>query len=156
MRNECTGRSVLTNRKRPKRTAVKEVTHITIEGSSEKLINRCKKVLSHCHSQLLPLIGYYDILSFFFSFVSLFVFTENECQNYKILNTADRSQFHKTSGPGIRCDQNEIDPNSWYRFTGAAGNAMADTCVQPNRCQTMRTGWFDGKYPEVRNNFLIV
>ena len=96
------------------------------------------------------------MLSLVLSFVALFVFTENECQNYKILDTPDRSQFHITTrGMKVRCDRNEIDLNSWYRFTGAAGNAMADTCVQPNRCQTIRTGWFDGIYPEVVEIFPI-
>jgi len=39
--------------------------------------------------------------------------------------------------------------NKWYRFTGGAGQAMADKCVEPGRCQTLMSGWMEGKHPEV-------
>lgn len=75
---------------------------------------------------------------------------ENECNRYKIFNSPDRSQFHNTDFTmRVRCDHDQIDENSWYRFAGAAGNAMAEKCVQPARCQTYRTGWFAGSYPKV-------
>ena len=75
---------------------------------------------------------------------------ENECKDYKELDDADRSQFQATDkAKPFRCDDKKLDENSWYRFTGAAGNAMADKCVAPWKCQTFSTGWYSGSYPKV-------
>ena len=75
--------------------------------------------------------------------------TENECTDYKVLDDADRSQFHITdTKKTVRCDKERVG-DSWYRFVGAAGNAMADKCVKPGRCQTFSTGWYSGSYPKV-------
>lgn len=78
--------------------------------------------------------------------------TENECADYKELDDADRSQSHKTNGAKpFRCDHKQLDENSWYRFTGAAGNAMADKCLDPWKCQTLSTGWYNGSYPKIED-----
>lgn len=75
---------------------------------------------------------------------------ENECKDYKELDDADRSQNQVTDrAKPLRCDHKRLDENSWYRFTGAAGNAMADKCVDPGKCQTLSTGWYNGSYPKV-------
>ena len=77
-------------------------------------------------------------------------YAENECKSYKIFDDASRSQFHVTNyGRPIRCDNGQLDENRWYRFTGRAGNAMADQCVPSSRCQTFGTGWYSGSYPQV-------
>ena len=78
------------------------------------------------------------------------MYVENECEDYKELDDADRSQSHETNRvKSPRCDHKRLDENNWYRFTGAAGNAMADKCVDPWRCQTLSTGWYNGSYPKV-------
>lgn len=60
---------------------------------------------------------------------------------------------HSLAGPP-KCDhwvQNPSfkDNNRWYRFTGKAGQAMPEKCVDPFKCQTFLSGWMDGKHPEV-------
>ena len=37
----------------------------------------------------------------------------------------------------------------WYRFSGAAGNQMAETCVDFYRCGTSAPGWVNGSHPTV-------
>ena len=58
---------------------------------------------------------------------------------------------HHTSGNRRYCDHWNFGfaAKPWYRFTGKAGQAMADKYVPPMRCQTLMSGWMDGKHPEV-------
>ena len=37
----------------------------------------------------------------------------------------------------------------WYRFSGAAGNQMAESCVEVYRCGTRYPGWLNGSLPTV-------
>ena len=37
----------------------------------------------------------------------------------------------------------------WYRFSGAAGNQMAESCVDRYRCGTYFPGWLNGSHPTV-------
>ena len=37
----------------------------------------------------------------------------------------------------------------WYRFSGAAGNQMAESCVDMFRCGTTTPGWLNGSHPTV-------
>ena len=37
----------------------------------------------------------------------------------------------------------------WYRFSGAAGNQMAESCVDRDRCGTYFPGWLNGSHPTV-------
>ena len=37
----------------------------------------------------------------------------------------------------------------WYRFSGAAGNQMAESCVDMDRCGTWNPGWLNGSHPTV-------
>ena len=37
----------------------------------------------------------------------------------------------------------------WYRFSGEAGNQMAQSCVDRHRCGTFYPGWLDGSHPTV-------
>ena len=37
----------------------------------------------------------------------------------------------------------------WYRFSGAAGNQMAESCVDRYRCGTSLPGWLNGSHPTV-------
>ena len=35
----------------------------------------------------------------------------------------------------------------WYRFSGAAGNQMAESCVDMDHCGTFYPGWLNGSHP---------
>ena len=37
----------------------------------------------------------------------------------------------------------------WYRFSGRAGNQMADSCVDHKHCGTTNPGWINGGHPSV-------
>lgn len=80
--------------------------------------------------------------------------TENECTDYHILNSSDRSMTHYNPSAPKKCDHWVQTPSfknkkRWYRFTGKAGQAMSEKCVPPHKCQTLRSGWMKGKHPEV-------
>jgi len=70
---------------------------------------------------------------------------KGECNNYKTLNTADRSMSY--SGDGSKCDRGLIIRPGWYRFSGEAGSSMADKCVPKNHCGTNAAGWMTGSHP---------
>lgn len=61
---------------------------------------------------------------------------------------------HSLSGPP-KCDHWARNPSfkkdemRWYRFTGRAGQAMPEECVDKRKCQTFMSGWMEGKHPEV-------
>ena len=69
-----------------------------------------------------------------------------ECYNYKVLNEASRSKTYY-SGYYYQCDNMlSID---WYRFSGAAGNQISESCVDRYRCGTYIPGWLNGSHPTV-------
>ena len=72
----------------------------------------------------------------------------NGCNNYSVLDEADRAQGH-VSQPHwrYRCD-NELE-TGWYRFQGAAGDRMPDKCVLRFRCGTTNPGWLNGTHPTI-------
>lgn len=77
---------------------------------------------------------------------------ENECTTYRVLDSADRSKTNvNTVSQGDKCDHwnSGFVRNAWYRFTGAAGQTMADECVQAGSCQTTMAGWMNGTHPKV-------
>ena len=81
-----------------------------------------------------------------------FFLLENECSDYATLSSADRSVAHVTVGRP-KCDHSTYGfPLRWYRFTGGAGQAIANKCVNSRRCQTYMAGWMDGQYPKVSYN----
>ena len=51
-------------------------------------------------------------------------------------------------GPSL-CD--DLLPEGWYRFVGAAGTKMPTTRVPANRCGTVWSGWLDGAHPTVED-----
>lgn len=71
----------------------------------------------------------------------------DECHNYKTLSEADRAQGNVLQD-NKRCDQLDLTPG-WYRFQGAAGDRIADKCVDTNRCGTYAPGWLSGAHPTV-------
>ena len=68
-----------------------------------------------------------------------------ECYNYKVLNETSRSKTYNESY--FQCD-NTLSTD-WYRFSGAAGNQMAESCVEMYRCGTYSPGWLNGSHPTV-------
>lgn len=83
--------------------------------------------------------------------IILFLSTENECANYKVLNESDRSQTNHTSVTALKCDHwiYNFEPDRWNRFEGAAGQTMALKPVAPYRCSSIMSGWMNDKHPEV-------
>ena len=74
------------------------------------------------------------------TFIVLFL----ECQSYRTLSEANRAQSYRGTG---NCDNSLV--KAWYRFTGSAGNKMADTLVPVNHCGTSATGYLTGGHPTV-------
>ena len=69
-----------------------------------------------------------------------------ECQNYGILNSADRKVTYTTyaSNP---CDRG-LGPR-WFRFQGSAGTRMPTLCPPYHRCGAVVPGWLNGGHPTV-------
>jgi len=75
--------------------------------------------------------------------------TVDGCNNYTVLSEADRAQGHKViNASNYRCDRDDLVPG-WYRFQGAAGDQMADKCVDMNHCGTHHPGWLNGRHPTI-------
>ncbi|EDO41045.1 predicted protein [Nematostella vectensis] len=72
-----------------------------------------------------------------------------ECRRYTVFNSFDRAMGN-TAQNSIRCDQKDLPGNLWYRFLGAAGNAMPTRCVPVKRCGTHAPGWMVGSHPSLR------
>ena len=70
-----------------------------------------------------------------------------ECYNYKVLNETSRSKTYNESY--YQCD--DMLSADWYRFSGPAGNQMAESCVDVDRCGTWHPGWLNGSHPTVNN-----
>ena len=78
--------------------------------------------------------------------------TVDGCHNYTVLSEADRAQGHISSN--YRSDRYDLVPG-WYRFQGAAGDRMADKCVQMDHCGTRSPGWLNGTHPTVAEGVVI-
>ncbi|XP_031553321.1 neurogenic locus notch homolog protein 1-like isoform X4 [Actinia tenebrosa] len=68
-----------------------------------------------------------------------------ECRSYAVLKEGDRAQGF-ISKHVLKCDKDRFT-KKWYRFSGAAGSAMASSCVSKNRCGTHASGWMEGSHP---------
>ena len=49
-------------------------------------------------------------------------------------------------GNVLRCDKNDLS-KGWYRFTGEAGELMANKCPAIHHCGTHAPGWMEGSHP---------
>lgn len=67
------------------------------------------------------------------------------CTSYSILGEKSRAAGYQ--GGTAKCDQREIATPAWYRFSGDAGNKMADSCVPQLHCGTHAPGWMKGDHP---------
>jgi uromodulin len=70
------------------------------------------------------------------------------CRKYKVLNQRNRGKSY-TPQNALKCDKSGF-ATRWYRFTGAAGNKMPNSCVPMRRCSTHASGWMKGAYPRIR------
>ena len=59
---------------------------------------------------------------------------------------------HSGQNP-LKCDKNDLTKD-WYRFSGAAGNAMPTACVPKNRCGTHAPGWLNASHPTVHEGIV--
>ena len=64
---------------------------------------------------------------------------------HKLLDEKDRAAGY--SGGAAKCDQSALMTPAWYRFSGAAGDKMADSCVKKAHCGTHAPGWLNGAHP---------
>ena len=74
-----------------------------------------------------------------------------ECNEYKVLQTEDRS-VHQPYNPAAACDHS-LEP-AWYRFQRNAGNAMANSCPRRFHCGTIVPGWLKGELPSVQEGIV--
>ena len=71
-------------------------------------------------------------------------FPSIECKNYKTLNDKERARSYQ----GVyKCDSSLV--KDWYKFTGSAGNQMADSPVPMKHCGTHAPGYLSGGHPTV-------
>ena len=72
----------------------------------------------------------------------------------QILSDANRKSSYVTPkyGPYL-CDN--LLPEGWYRFVGAAGTRMPTTRVPAYRCGTDWSGWLDGAHPTVEDGYVL-
>ena len=75
------------------------------------------------------------------------------CNDYKILNEAERNHQVKTSGSSW-CDQtghsytnSQWHGDDWYRFLSPAGTRIAEEAPGIHYCGTAITGWMQGSHP---------
>ena len=94
--------------------------------------------------------GQIKIMWLSFPFWIAINFLADGCYNYSILNDSDRKNTYNTPTNGeVLCDN--LLPEGWYRFVGAAGTKMPTTPVHRFRCNTAFPGWLKGAEPTVAN-----
>lgn len=67
------------------------------------------------------------------------------CASYSVLDEKDRAAGNDANK--YTCDQRDIATPAWYRFSGDAGDKMADSCVAELHCGTHAPGWLNGDHP---------
>ena len=65
-----------------------------------------------------------------------------ERKSYRTLTEGDRAPSYEGV---VKCDNSLT--KAWYRFTGSAGNKMADTVVATHHCGTHAPGYLTGGHP---------
>ena len=70
------------------------------------------------------------------------------CYNYQNLSDANRKSSYVTPIDGQSLCDNVL-PQGWYRFVGAAGTKMPTTRVPGFRCGTDFSGWLNDAHPIV-------
>ncbi len=70
----------------------------------------------------------------------------DDCQNYISLTKADRKDTYESQQPYL---SDGTLATGWYRFEGAAGTMMSNSCVRKGRCGGGFPGWLQGNLPTV-------
>ena len=73
------------------------------------------------------------------------------CSSYTELNSTDRHVNYSTTS--AQCDSRMAV--KWYRFTGAGGTTLPETCPAERHCNTNATGWLNGRHPTVAEGEVI-
>ncbi|XP_004373361.1 pancreatic secretory granule membrane major glycoprotein GP2 isoform X2 [Trichechus manatus latirostris] len=71
------------------------------------------------------------------------------CQNYTVLDEPSRSTENTEDVQS--CDKNL---QGWYRFVGAGGVQIPETCVPMFRCQTAAPMWLNGTHPSLEEGIV--
>ena len=74
-----------------------------------------------------------------------------ECNSYIELSGAERKMSFSDK-KWIKCDS--MMHKDWYRFTGAAGSEMPQSCVPTYHCGTHAPGWLNGEHPKVADGIV--
>ena len=78
------------------------------------------------------------------------------CNDYKILNEAERNHQFKTPSGTYRCDNTgnswwkkspQWHGTDWYRFVSPAGTRIAEEAPGIQYCGTYHSGWMQGSHP---------
>ena len=94
--------------------------------------------------------GQIKIMWLSFPFWIAINFLASGCYNYSILNDSDRKNTYNTPTNGeVLCDN--LLPEGWYRFVGAAGTKIPTTRVPAYRCGKDWSGWLKGAHPTVED-----
>ena len=57
---------------------------------------------------------------------------------------------HSSHPSSTVCDKGTFQATpSWVRFSGAAGTRLVSGPIEPFRCNTQGTGWYQGSHPTV-------
>ena len=64
---------------------------------------------------------------------------------HKVLRENNRAANY--TGALANCDKSALNTPAWYRFSGSAGDKMADSCVKQSHCGTHAPGWLNGDLP---------
>ena len=79
---------------------------------------------------------------------------ELDCNDYKILNEAERNHQFKTPSGTWLCDKTgysytnpQWHGDDWYRFLSPAGTRIAEEAPGKYYCGTRYTGWMQGSHP---------
>ena len=82
--------------------------------------------------------------TFFFNLIA------DPCYNYQNLSDSNRKESYATRRYSTPLCDNVL-PEGWYRFVGAAGTKMPTTHVPAYSCGTDWSGWLDGAHPTVED-----
>lgn len=74
------------------------------------------------------------------------------CLHYKFLNESNRAQGYSSRNRLALCDDKLSE--SWYRFSGGAGDKMPDYCVEKLSCGTHAPGWLNTTHPSVADGIV--
>ncbi|RDD43408.1 Deleted in malignant brain tumors 1 protein [Trichoplax sp. H2] len=77
------------------------------------------------------------------------------CKKYRIISDNTRSFDFFNQSIKLKCDDNIIE-SVWYRFKSSHKDDLVvpTRCIPMFKCQTISTGWINGKYPTVNQGIV--